>query len=145
MSNELQHHGVQGQRWGIRRYQPYPSGTKLKSGKSTKEVGEAKKTKTDSTTNKTSESQSTPKDPSGMSLDELRNEINRIKAETEYRELTTPASKKKISKGHAFVADVFEKSAKNIATQTVTYVMGKTVNTLAGDNIVNPKKGQKDK
>jgi len=40
MTNELSHHGILGMRWGIRRYQPYPSGHK-----GGKEVGEAAKPK----------------------------------------------------------------------------------------------------
>lgn len=36
----IYHHGILGQKWGIRRFQPYPKGEKVKGGK---EVGEAAK------------------------------------------------------------------------------------------------------
>lgn len=36
---DIQHHGIKGMHWGIRRYQPYPKGSKSKG----KEVGEAAK------------------------------------------------------------------------------------------------------
>ena len=38
--NELYHHGVKGMHWGIRRYQPYRKGDKVKGGK---EIGKATK------------------------------------------------------------------------------------------------------
>ena len=46
--------------------------------------------------------------------------------------------------------DILEKSGTNIATQTMTYVMGTAVNKVLSSMVddkqaINPKKGQKDK
>lgn len=70
--------------------------------------------------------------------------------EKDYLELTVTKNQKRAEKGKKFVEDVLTNSAKNIATQTVTYLMGKGVNKALGKmfddpNVVNPKKGQKDK
>lgn len=40
MSDQLQHHGIKGMKWGVRRFQPYQKGKTVKGGK---EVGKAKK------------------------------------------------------------------------------------------------------
>ena len=80
-----------------------------------------------------------------LSDDELRSRISRLEMENKYKDLMRSDNQIKVSKGKAFVMDVLEKSGKNIATQTVTYVLGTGVNKAAGKEIVNPKKGQKDK
>ena len=56
----------------------------------------------------------------------------------------------KESKGKKWAMDILEKSGTNIATQTMTYVMGTAVNKVLSSMVddkqaINPKKGQKDK
>lgn len=76
-----------------------------------------------------------------MTDDELRTAIGRLELEKKYNSF----SSKKVNTGKDFVAKVIEKSGENIATQLTTYAMGTMVNKIVGEEIVNPKKGQKDK
>lgn len=129
--NELYHYGVLGMKWGVRRNRSKLLGS-IKKGKSA------------------SDSDSQKQSISKMTDDELRSRISRLRMEKDYRELTVTKSQKRAEKGKKFVEDVLTNSAKNIATQTVTYLMGKGVNKALGKmfddpNVVNPKKGQKDK
>ena len=80
-----------------------------------------------------------------MSDSELRDAISRLELEKRYRDLTKPENVAKMSRGKAFVVDVLESSAKNIAKQAVTNAMGTALNKVFKHEIVNPKKGQKDK
>lgn len=176
---ELVHWGIPGMKWGIRRYQN-KDGTLTAAGKKRydKEMAKLKaekkildnkaktKAKLDKLENLRKEVNDqkqadkpevlkvkTPKSAKSRSLtdEELRAKVQRLELEKRYRELmkeTIP--KKKKSKGEEFVMDVLEKSGKNIATQTATYVMGRTVNNMFAkvfddSAIINPKKGQKDK
>lgn len=115
------------------------SGKAGSSGKSGK-TGLFKKEKT--------KTRSSEEDLSEISSEELQKKINRIQLEKQYRDLTTKP--KTISKGRQILNSILESSSKNIGTQLATYLMGNMVNSVAKAlgseaDIVNPKKGQKDK
>ena len=139
-NNELMHHGILGMKWGVRRYQN-KDGSLTPAGKRRVQTGEIGKT-SDSAVSSTSSHKRSVKE---MSDSELRDKISRLELEKRYKDLSKSSERAKTSKGRAFVMDVLERSGKNIATQAVTYAMGSMVNKVAGSDIVNPKKGQKDK
>lgn len=129
MDNTLQHWGIKGMKWGIRRYQN-KDGSLTPAGKK-----------------RYSDSSTSANDTSSLTDDELRKKINRLQLEKQYRDLMKPAEQKKRNAGKEFVQDVLKNSGKNIATQLATYALGEAVNKYIGKGkqIVNPKKGQKDK
>ena len=148
--NYLEHYGIP-RRSG--RY-PWGSGSRpfqgdsaaAKSSGSTKSSGKSGKTglfKKGKTKTKSSE-----EDLSEISSEELQKKISRIQLEKQYRDLTTKP--KTVSKGREVLNSILESSSKNIGTQLATYLMGNMVNSVAKAlgseaDIVNPKKGQKDK
>lgn len=148
--NYLEHYGIP-RRSG--RY-PWGSGSRpfqgdsvaAKSGEKSKTSGKSGKTglfKKGKTKTKSSE-----EDLSEISSEELQKKISRIQLEKQYRDLTTKP--KTVSKGRQVLDSILESSSKNIGTQLATYLMGDMVNSVAKAlgsevDIVNPKKGQKDK
>ena len=172
---ELIHWGIKGQRWGVRRYQNSdgsltPAGKKRYEKEMGKLKAEEKVLKTKARTqakiakldSKRQELEELRKQVNGdkdkkskpdtkpaekklkdMSDEELLQRLERFKNEAKYREYTT-------SNGKKFMGDVLEKAGKNIATQVVTYALGAAANKFIGKmfndpDMVNPKKGQKDK
>ena len=153
MENQLKHHGIKGQKWGVRRFQN-KDGTLTKLGKNRLGVGEKEAEKRgskgrDKESKKKHEKEETKapskKSVSEMSDSELREAVSRLELERRYSDLSKPENKAKISRGKAFVMDVLESSAKNIAKQAVTNALGTALNKIVGSEVVNPKKGQKDK
>lgn len=140
MENNLSHHGIRGMKWGKRNGPPYPLTQSSKSQAERK----ASTGKTEGSEKKDTET-SGKKKISDMSDSELKEAISRLQLEKQYKDLTKSENVKKSAKGKEFVMDVLEKSGKNIATQFTTYIMGEALNSVAGKEIVNPKKGQKDK
>ena len=148
--NYLEHYGIP-----IRsgRY-PWGSGSRPIQGDSS--AGKSSgKTKTSGKSGKTglfkkgkTKTGSSEEDLSKISSEDLQKRIDRIQLEQKYRELITKP--KTVSKGRQILDSILESSSKNIGTQLATYLMGNTVNSVAKAlgsevDIVNPKKGQKDK
>lgn len=131
MGNELTHHGIKGQKWGIRRFQN-KNGSLTPAGK--------KRYADDDVTE--------------LSDTELQTRIRRMENEKRYKDLLDAQmgglSSQSKARGKAFVTDVLEKAGKDIATQFVAYAMGKAVNKAFGkafkdDKILDPKHIQKIK
>ena len=113
-------------KWGIRRYQN-KDGSLTPAGK---------------------ERYSADRDLKSLSDQELRDRISRLELEKRYKSLTaSDADVKRTNRGKEFITSVLESSGRNVATQLATYAMGTAVNKYLGKGkqIVNPKKGQKDK
>ena len=149
-NNYLEHYGIP-RRSG--RY-PWGSGSRPFQGDSPAAKSSGK-TKTSGKSGKTglfkkgkTKTRSSEEDLSEISSEELQKKINRIQLEKQYRDLTTKP--KTVSKGRQILDSILESSSKNIGTQLATYLMGNMVNSVAKAlgseaDIVNPKKGQKDK
>lgn len=99
-SDALYHHGIKGQRWGVRRYQN-------KDGSLTTAGKKRAKTEEESVKN--------------LSDTELRTKLNRLQMEQQYKKLTQEPSK--INKGKKFVAAVLTTAATQVATKYVSQYM----------------------
>lgn len=133
----LSHHGIKGQKWGVRRFQ-------LKNGRLTT-AGKKRYSEDDDEQKKKAEEESAPKKKSisEMTDQELTRAIERAKLEAAYRQYFEPAQKPKVDAGQKFVQaaqDVLKKQVVDPALSTVS----KSINS-AIDKKISAKLGVKAK
>lgn len=131
-STQLKHHGVVGQKWGVRRYQN-KDGSLTAAGK--KRAGKA-----DGKTEKkpaakpaakpvTKQRRKSVKD---MSDAELRREIDRLSMEKRYSELKASTASPGGKRAKEFALRVLERSGENLATQVLNHLGAKALNKALG-------------
>ena len=124
--NEIKHHGIKGQKWGVRRYRNRdgsltPAGKKRYSDSTPahehhKRVYDGKKARE-------------------LSDQELRERLNRLNMEKQYSQLTQQDT----SPGKKFVKDVMYNAGKNAATESTKKYMSMGIAFVIGLAAKNEK------
>lgn len=134
MSNELSHHGIKDQKWGLRRFQN-PDGSLTPAGRERYGVGKERGTAGTEGQSKSGEGGSSQKSgtnktpgkssrsATAMSDDELRSRINRLNMEEQYSNLVARQKQRNTS----VVKSLLGNAAKQLAEQSLSRLVSKVV------------------
>lgn len=111
--DSLTHHGIKGQKWGIRRYQN-ADGSLTAAGKKRRAKLEAELDKLGGKKSDSDSEPAKPKTVNEMSDAELRDAVNRLNLEKQFRALQNELRPQKVSAGKAYA----NKLIKNIGDST---------------------------
>lgn len=160
----LEHHGIKGQKWGIRRFQnpdgsltnagrkrygDSSGGEKSSSAPKRSIFGRRKSSSSSSESSKSEESKTKKKNLSDMSDDEIQSAINRMRLEQAYTQLLAQTSPKpQSSRGQKFASSLFDNVIKPAAIssgkQVLTDLLTKYMKELTGLSQKDAKALQKE-
>lgn len=106
MANNLRHHGIPGQKWGVRRFQNKDGSLTAAGKKRAKDGNSVVK----------DERKEASKNRRNLSDADLKKRIERMKLEKEMKDLTDAD----LSPGKKFINEVLSTSGKRVATTVVT-------------------------
>ena len=133
LNDHLEHHGVRGMKWGVRKNRP-PSGTNRSSRTSEPRTRKVQKTQPPPGTNRSSRtseprtrkvqktrspSYKKPAKTDLLSNDELRRSNERLRLEKEYNTLISEVKRQNRSKGQKFLQDTVMKVGQDILKDVV--------------------------